>query len=35
MFVFFKSILNFKHFPKKEDAHSSCISEIKDPEKRD
>ena len=33
-FAFFKSTLNFKHFPKKEDTHSWCISEIMDFEKR-
>ena len=34
-FVFLKSTLNFKHFPKKEETHSSCIFEITDSEKRD
>ena len=29
-FAFLKSILIFTHFRKKEDPHSSCISEIKD-----
>ena len=33
-FAFLKSTLNFKHFPKKEDTHSWCISEITDSEKR-
>ena len=33
-FAFLKSILNFKSFPKKEDPHSWCISEITDSEKR-
>ena len=34
-FAFLKCTLNFKHFPKKEDTHSSCILEITDSEKRD
>ena len=29
-FAFLKSILILTRFPKKEDPHSSCISEIKD-----
>ena len=33
-FGFYKSKLNFKHFPKKEDTHSWCIFEITDSEKR-
>ena len=33
-FAFYKSTLNFKHFPTKEDSHSSCIFEIMDSEKR-
>ena len=33
-FVFLKSILNFKHFPIKEDTDSWCIFEITDSEKR-
>ena len=32
-FQFSKSSLNFEHFPKKDDSHSSDISEITDPEK--
>ena len=28
-FAFLISILNFKPFPKKDDSHSSCISEIR------
>ena len=32
-FAFLKSTLNFKHFPEKEDSHSSCIFEITDSEK--
>ena len=28
-FAILKSILNFSHFSKREDPHSSCISEIK------
>ena len=32
-FAFFKSTLNFQHFPKKEESHSSFISEITDGEK--
>ena len=32
--AFFKSALNFEHFQKKNDAHSLCISEITDHEKR-
>ena len=32
-FKFFKSTLNFKHFPKKEDTHSWCILEIMNSEK--
>ena len=31
---FSESALNFEHFPKKDDAHSLCISEITDHEKR-
>ena len=31
---FFESALNFEHFPKKDDPHSLCISEITDHEKR-
>ena len=34
-FSFLKSTLNFKSFPKKEDPHSWCISDITDSEKRD
>ena len=34
-FKFLKSTLNFKHFPKKKDTHSWCISEIADSEKPD
>ena len=30
---FFESSLNFEHFPKKDDPHSLCISEITDHEK--
>ena len=26
LFAFLKSILNFKHFPKKNNPHNSCIS---------
>ena len=33
-FAFFKSTLNLEHFPKKENPHSSFISEITDSEKR-
>ena len=33
-FPFLKSILNFNFFPKKDDTHSWCISEIKGYEKR-
>ena len=33
-FAFLKSTLNFEHFPKKENPHSSFISEITDSEKR-
>ena len=29
----FESSLNFEHFPKKDDPHSSCISEITDHER--
>ena len=29
--AFSKSSLNFEHFQKKDDSHSSCISEIIDP----
>ena len=32
-FAFLKSTLNFERFPKKEEPHSSFISEIKDAEK--
>ena len=32
--AFFESALNFEKFPKKDDAHSLCISEITDHEKR-
>ena len=32
-FAFFKSILDFKHLPKKDDPHSSCISGNSDFEK--
>ena len=31
---FFESALNFKHFQKKDDPHSLCISEITDHERR-
>ena len=31
--AFLKSSLNFAHFQKKDDSHSSGISEITDPEK--
>ena len=31
---FFESALNFEHFQKKDDAHSLCISEIIDHERR-
>ena len=31
--AFSQSILNFKHFPKKDDTHSRCISEINGSEK--
>ena len=31
---FFESALNFKHFQKKEEPHSLCISEITDHERR-
>ena len=34
VFAFLKSTLNFEHFPKKENPHSSFISEITDSEKR-
>ena len=30
----FESALNFKHFQKKDDPHSLCISEITDHERR-
>ena len=33
-FAFLKGLLNFKHFSKKDDPHSYCISEIKGSEKR-
>ena len=33
-FAFLKRLLNFKHFSKKDDPHSYCISEIKGSEKR-
>ena len=33
--AFFKSALYFRTFSKKDDAHSLCISEINDHEKRD
>ena len=32
-FAFLKSTLNFEHFPKKEESHSSFISEIMDGKK--
>ena len=32
--AFSKFALNFKHFRKKDDPHSLCISEITSPEKR-
>ena len=32
--AFFESELNSEHFQKKDDAHSLCISEITDHEKR-
>ena len=32
--LFFESALNFKHFQKKDDPHSLCISEITDHERR-
>ena len=32
--AFFESALNFKHFQKKDDPHSFCISEITDHETR-
>ena len=32
-FGFAKSILNFTHFPEKDDPHNSCISKIKGSEK--
>ena len=31
---FFEYPLNFEHFPKKDDPHSLCISEITDHERR-
>ena len=31
---FFKSALNFEHFPKKDNPHTLCISEITDHERR-
>ena len=34
-FQFLKCTLTFKYFPKKEDTHSWCISEITDSENRD
>ena len=33
-FAFLRPTLSFEHFPKKEDPHSWCISEITDSEKR-
>ena len=33
-FAFLKSILNFKDFPKKDNTHSCCISEITGSKKR-
>ena len=33
LFSFLKSSLNLEHFPKKDDPHNRCISEITDSQK--